>query len=126
MAKEWLYGKTLQELKDIVAELGMAPFTASQICSWLYRNHVNSIEEMTNISKTARKLLSEKYELGCIPFVKVDESRDGTKKYLFSTLYGKFIESAYIPDGDRATLCVSSQAGCKMGCRFCMTARQGF
>ena len=126
MTKEWLYGKTLQELKNVVAELGMAPFTASQIASWLYHNHVNAIEEMTNISKTARKLLSEKYELGNIPFVKVDESRDGTKKYLFPTLYGKFIESAYIPDGDRATLCVSSQAGCKMGCRFCMTARQGF
>ena len=81
---------------------------------------------MTDLSLKNREKLAGKYELGTIPFADVQRSADGTKKYLFPTLQGRFIESAYIPDGDRATLCVSSQSGCRMGCRFCMTARQGF
>jgi len=81
---------------------------------------------MTNLSLKARALLSENYDTGIIPPVDVQESVDGTRKYLFPALGGKYIETAYIPDGKRSTVCVSSQIGCKMGCLFCMTGKQGF
>ena len=126
MAKEWLFGKTPSQLAEIVAELGLPRFTAGQIASWLYKKGAGSIGEMTDISLRNRTLLGERYQVGLIPPSAFEESADGTKKYLFPTLSGHHIEAAYIPDGDRATLCVSSQAGCKMGCKFCMTARQGF
>ncbi len=124
--REWLFGKTLRELETIVKEAGMPGFTARQIAGWLYGKQVLSIGEMTNLSAKNRALLSERYEIGLLEPTGVQTSKDGTKKYLFPTLREKFIESAYIPDRERATLCVSSQAGCRMGCRFCMTARQGF
>ena len=124
--KPWLFGLTLDELERIAAENGMPRFAARQIASWLYRKGADSIGGMTDLSLKNREKLAGKYELGTIPFANVQRSADGTKKYLFPTLQGRFIESAYIPDGDRATLCVSSQSGCRMGCRFCMTARQGF
>lgn len=124
--KEWLFGKTLQELEEIVLSTGMPRFTAKQIADWLYKKQVASINEMTNLSLKNREKLAEKYTVGTIGPVRVQESKDGTKKYLFPTLPGKAVEAAYIPDKERATLCVSSQAGCRMGCRFCMTARQGF
>lgn len=121
-----LVGKTFEELKTIVSELGMPGFTAKQISEWLYKKRVFSIGEMTNISARNRDLLSEKYEIGRTLPVQTVESEDGTKKYLFKTEGGHFIESVYIPDEDRATLCVSSQVGCKMDCTFCMTGKQGF
>jgi len=124
--KEWLFGKTLGELEEIVLRLGMPRFTAKQIAGWLYQQQVTSIDAMTNLSLKNRERLSEAYDLGVIEPAGVQVSADGTKKYLFPTLQGKAIESAYIPDRERATLCVSSQAGCRMGCKFCMTARQGF
>ena len=124
--KPWLFGLTLDELERVAAENGMPRFAARQIASWLYRKAAGSIDRMTDLSLKNREKLAGKYELGTIPFADVQQSADGTKKYLFPTLQGRFIESAYIPDGDRATLCVSSQSGCRMGCRFCMTARLGF
>ncbi|MGC9341291.1 MAG: 23S rRNA (adenine(2503)-C(2))-methyltransferase RlmN, partial [Bacteroidales bacterium] len=84
------------------------------------------IEEMSNISKKNRELLAEKFLFGLQTFKSFQESVDGTKKYLFPAMSGKFIESAYIPESKRSTLCVSSQVGCKMGCLFCMTGKQGF
>jgi 23S rRNA (adenine2503-C2)-methyltransferase len=126
MQKESLIGKTLEELETVVSEIGLQRFVAKQISEWLYKKHVASIDEMTNISVKARAELNIKYEVGRIDSVKVQASIDGTKKYLFPSLNSKFIETAYIPDNDRATLCVSSQVGCKMGCKFCMTAKQGF
>lgn len=125
MAKEWLYGKTLDELAEIASSLGMPRFAASQIATWLYKKGVDEVSSMTDISQANRERLSEGYEVGGFAPTGVAESSDGTKKYLFPTLQGQFIETAYIPDGDRATLCVSSQAGCRMGCTFCMTAKQG-
>ena len=80
---------------------------------------------MSNLSKSHRELLADRTEQVLSAPVAVSESKDGTKKYLYRTLRGAYVESAYIPDGDRATLCVSSQAGCRMGCRFCATGRQG-
>lgn len=126
MQKEWLFGKTLGELSQIVEQLGMPRFSAKQIAMWLYQKRVTSIDQMSNISQANRILLKDNYQLGLLDSHSVATSSDGTKKYLFPTLEGKFIESAFIPDKERATLCVSSQVGCKMGCEFCMTGRQGF
>ncbi|MBN2174751.1 MAG: 23S rRNA (adenine(2503)-C(2))-methyltransferase RlmN [Bacteroidales bacterium] len=123
---EALFGKTLGQIGEIVAELGFPGYTAKQITEWLYKKPINSIDEMTNLSLKARTSLSGNYVLGLTPHSSVSISLDGTKKYLFPVRNDRFIESAYIPEKDRATLCVSSQVGCRMGCRFCMTARQGF
>ena len=108
-----LLGKTLGELKAIVQDLGMPKFTAGQIASWLYDKKVSSIEEMTNLSLKNRERLMENYEVGASAPVHEMRSVDGTVKYLFCTPEGDYIESVYIPDDDRATLCVSSQVGCR-------------
>ncbi|HZL12286.1 MAG TPA: 23S rRNA (adenine(2503)-C(2))-methyltransferase RlmN [Prolixibacteraceae bacterium] len=126
MMKEALFGKTLNELTALVVKLGLPKFTGKQMAEWLYQKDISSIEAMTNLSKKARESLSENYEFGLIDSTKVQESIDGTKKYLFPTGKGKFVETAMIPDDDRKTVCVSSQVGCKMGCLFCMTGKQGF
>ena len=125
-SKEPLFGKTLNELTQVTADLGMPKFTARQIADWLYKKQINSLEEMSNLSRKTRELLSEKYVFGTHSPAKVQVSADGTKKYLFVTGKNQFIETAMIPDDDRITVCVSSQVGCKMGCLFCMTAKQGF
>ncbi len=126
MEKERLYGKTINELITVTRRLGLPGFAARQIADWLYKKDINSIEDMTNLSKKTRELLDRDYEYGLRDPVNMAESNDGTKKYLYAVLKNKFIETAYIPDEDRATICVSSQAGCKMGCIFCMTGKQGF
>ena len=123
---EILLGKTLTELKTIVAELQLPAFTAKQIAEWIYGKHVSSIDYMTNLSKAAREKLKDGFTIGCTVPAESMKSKDGTVKYLFSTTDGNFVESVYIPTEDRGTLCVSSQVGCKMGCQFCMTGRQGF
>lgn len=121
-----LFGKTLAELTEIVLRLGLPKFTAKQLADWLYKKDVSSIEEMTNLSKKARALLQEDFVFGLSAPVKETVSKDGTKKYLFQTGENRFVEAAYIPDKDRATLCLSCQTGCKMGCKFCNTGLQGF
>lgn len=123
--KEKLFGKTLEELKLLVGELGLPAFTASQLADWLYRKDISSIKDMSNLSKKARGILEEKFDIGLTKPIQVQESKDGTKKYLFPVSGQNFIESAYIPELKRATLCVSSQAGCIRKCTFCMTGRQG-
>lgn len=126
MEKEPLIGKTLDELQVIAISNGLPGFTAKQIAEWLYKKKVDTIDGMTNLSLQNREKLRQKYDVGLLNPIKAQTSVDGTKKYLFSTYSGKFIEAAYIPETDRATLCVSSQVGCKMGCLFCMTGKQGF
>ena len=126
MEKENLYGKTLNELIAVSRRVGLPGFAAKQIADWIYKKEIQSIEEMTNLSKRMREILSADYDLGLTAPINVSESTDGTKKYLYNVLNNKYIETAYIPDNDRATICVSSQAGCKMGCIFCMTGKQGF
>jgi 23S rRNA (adenine2503-C2)-methyltransferase len=126
MLKEKLFGKTLNELIAVTKRVGLPGFAARQIADWLYKKEISSIEEMSNLSIRARDILSLDYEIGLSPPEKASESRDGTKKYLYKVLNNKYIETAYIPDDERATICVSSQAGCKMGCIFCMTGKQGF
>lgn len=124
--KQSLLGMTLNELKEAVRELGMPAFTGGQIARWLYVQHAHSIEEMTNLSKNNRARLAERYRIGCTDPIDAQHSDDGTIKYLFPTVNGKFVETVYIPDNDRATLCVSCQVGCKMNCLFCQTGKQGF
>jgi len=126
MLKEKLYGKTLNELIAVTKRVGMPGFAAKQIADWLYKKEIQTIDEMTNLSKKMRELLSNDYEIGLSDPVNFSQSSDGTKKYLYKVLNNKYIETAYIPEDDRATICVSSQAGCKMGCIFCMTGKQGF
>ncbi len=122
---KYLLGLSLAELKTIVKDLGMPAFTAKQICEWLYNKRVTTIEEMTNISKANRERLASEYEVGRKAPIVFETSQDGTRKYLFEVERG-MIEAVFIPEGKRATLCISSQVGCKMNCLFCMTGKQGF
>ena len=126
MRKFRLLGMTFDEIQQVVLSLGMPKFTAKQISSWLYDKKVDSIDEMTNLSLKFRDLLKEEYEVGASAPVEAMRSTDGTVKYLFQVSDTDFVEAVYIPDEDRATLCVSSQVGCKMNCKFCMTGKQGF
>ena len=151
--KEALFGKTLTELEHVASKLGLKPYTARQIAGWLYARRAADIDQMTNLSKDARARLADQYDVGVAPPPKVSESADGTKKYLFATEAAvpessvprpagaaphapqshrpspfplHLVEAAYIPESERATLCLSTQVGCKMGCLFCMTGKQGF
>lgn len=142
--KPKLLGKTPEELKKAAVACGLPAFAGGQIAQWLYKKRVASFDEMTNISKEGRARLEERFQIGRLPVSDCQVSSDGTKKYLFPVscsrvsglngadgcfqeeLEDSSIEAVMIPDGDRRTLCVSSQAGCRMGCRFCMTGRQGF
>ncbi len=124
--KKYLFGQTLNQLQQVVAELGLPKFTAKQIATWLYKSEIDSIDEMSNLSKVARTKLNEIYDFGLEKPLKVSTSVDGTKKYLFKVGELQFIEAALIPETLRSTLCVSTQVGCKMGCKFCATGKQGF
>ncbi len=124
--KKWLLGKSLTELKEITESLFLPSFTAKQLADWLYKKKTSDIGLMTNLSRQTRERLSEEYEIGGFASTESMISSDGTKKYLFPSICGASIEAVMIPEDDRATLCVSSQAGCKMGCKFCMTGRIGF
>ena len=121
-----LLGKTPDELKEIALKVGLRAFAGKQLAQWLYVRKVRGIDEMTNISKVGRERLKEEYSLGLTLPSACQVSSDGTKKYLFPVGEGNAVEAVMIPDEERKTLCVSSQAGCRMGCRFCMTGRQGF
>lgn len=133
-----LLGMTPEELKGVAAEAGLRPFAAKQIAHRLYAKRAKSIEEMTELPKGARAALEERYCVGLSAPVNEARSTDGTVKVLFPAKTAEVdyivpgsgrgidVESVFIPDHDRATLCVSSQAGCKMGCRFCATGAQGF
>ncbi len=122
-----LLGMPPEELASLALSLGMPRFAGRQLAEWIYKKRVTSFAEMTNISLRHRALLEE---VACIgrqaPIARAD-SKDGTRKFLFAVGDGAhYVESVYIPEGDRATLCVSSQMGCKMNCLFCMTGKQGF
>lgn len=131
-----LLGKTLSELQEVALSVGLQKFAGKQLAQWLYVQRVRSIDEMTNISLKGREALKARYTVGRHAPVREAVSVDGTRKYLFAVENQKseienqkslnYIESVYIPEEDRATLCVSTQAGCKMGCRFCMTGTLGF
>ena len=129
--KQTLLGKTLAELQQVALSVGLQKFAGKQLAEWLYVRRASSFEQMTNISLKGRQALEEQYTIGRHEPVAEAVSKDGTKKYLFRLSGDEvkgdvFIESVYIPDNNRATLCVSTQAGCKMGCKFCMTGTLGF
>ena len=124
--RESLLGKTPDELREVAIKVGLPAFAGKQLAGWLYGRRVRSFDEMTNISKAGRERLKEEYDLGVTMPSTCQVSKDGTKKYLFPMSAGDAVEAVMIPDDDRKTLCVSSQAGCRMGCKFCMTGRQGF
>ena len=136
MNKKNLLGMTLPELKQVAVSLGMPSFAGGQMAKWIYTQHVSSIDEMTNISKVNREKLNEHYQIGCAKPIDAQHSKDGTIKYLFpvvttagadsAPVATKFVETVYIPENDRATLCVSCEVGCKMNCLFCQTGKQGF
>lgn len=117
---------TLADLEGVVKQGGMPKFVAKQIADWIYAKRVTSFEEMANISKKNQAWLSENFQIGRHKPVRSSKSQDGTVKYLFDVGNGNRIESVMIPDKDRATLCVSSQCGCKMNCYFCATGKLGF
>ncbi|MDR1023824.1 MAG: 23S rRNA (adenine(2503)-C(2))-methyltransferase RlmN [Prevotellaceae bacterium] len=130
--KQALLGKTLSGLEEVAADLAMPKFAARQMADWLYKKHAADVGEMSNLSLKHRAALAARYEVGLRPFSALQKSADGTEKYLFEVGGAKqvcvesVVESVFIPEAGRATLCLSSQAGCRMGCRFCMTARMGF
>jgi 23S rRNA (adenine2503-C2)-methyltransferase len=124
--REDLYGKTLTQLAAVAAAEGLPPFAARQMALWLYRGDVTDIAGMTNLPKEARARLAERYEIRRSAPLRASQSADGTRKYLYGAQCGGFVEAAWIPEERRGTLCLSVQAGCKMGCVFCMTGRQGF
>ena len=123
---ELLLGKTREELKEVAKAVGLPAFAAGQMAQWIYQRGAASVDEMTNISKKAREALLAQYEMGRMEPIDVQRSVDGTAKYLFPVSCGGEVETVFIPDGDRGTVCVSCQVGCKMHCEFCMTGRQGF
>lgn len=125
--KKWLLGLDPVQYREIAVQAGLKAFAGRQIADWVYHKHCSEIGAMSNLSVAAREALSNEYEVGRLEAVECVASVDGTKKYLFPTISGdRQVEAVYIPDADRATLCISSQAGCRMGCKFCMTARMGW
>jgi len=122
-----LLGLTLDGLREVAAEVGLKPFAAKQMAHWLYEKRVTDIESMTDLSKKARTSLADAgWVVGRRMPTAEARSADGTVKYLFPGVNDRDIEAVVIPDRDRSTICVSSQAGCRMNCAFCMTGRQGF
>ena len=135
--KKVLMGLTAIELKEVAREIGMPAFAGKQMAQWLYDKHVRSIDDMTNLSKENREKLKAHYQIGAMEPIDCQKSKDGTIKYLFPVRTtelatdtdekgSKFVETVFIPEEDRATLCVSCQVGCKMNCLFCQTGKQGF
>ncbi len=123
---EVLLGKTLDELREVAQQVGLPAFTAKQMAQWLYVHGVEDIDGMTNLPKKGREALKAQYEVGRMAPLDAQHSVDGTSKYLFPVSCGGHVETVFIPDEDRGTVCVSCQVGCKMHCEFCMTGRQGF
>lgn len=124
-----LLGLTLDELTSLVQELGEPKYRAKQLAEWLYVKRATTLDEMTNLPKALRSKLKSCCTIGRSPVALTQVSRDGTEKYLFRKLdrLEQTFETVYIPEEDgRATLCISSQVGCRMGCRFCATGQMGF
>jgi 23S rRNA (adenine2503-C2)-methyltransferase len=120
--------KTLSfpEIEKILEELGEKAYRARQLAVWIYQRGVSDFAEMTDLSKSCRHNLEEKYFVSELPVVEARTAKDGCCKYVFRLPEGLDIESVLIPDQDRLTLCISTQLGCRQGCCFCLTARMGF
>ncbi len=126
MGKINLKGMTLSEIESFVKAVGIEPYRARQIFQWIYNKNVTSFEEMTNLSKSLREELANISEIPVLKILRLNRSTaSGTIKFLFQLPDGEAIESVYMPDGNRRTVCVSSQVGCALQCRFCQTGKMG-
>ena len=114
------------ELEKFISSFGKERYRSIQILRWLYQKGVHSIEEMTNLAKPFRQQLSQVCVISTLDPLRIEEARDGTKKFLFQLEDGNRIESVLIPDKKRLTLCLSTQVGCALGCRFCLTGKSGW
>jgi 23S rRNA (adenine2503-C2)-methyltransferase len=114
------------QLQQWLVQQGMAAYRGGQILRWIYGRQVDDFEQMTDLSKTDREKLKHHFEIGRLVKLKEEVSRDGSRKYLFGLDDGQRIESVLIPERGHHTLCVSSQVGCALGCRFCLTGAGGF
>lgn len=114
------------ELERFIASFEKERYRSVQILRWLYQKGAHSIEEMTNLAKTFRQQLSQVCAISTLDPLRIEEARDGTKKFLFQLEDGNRIESVLIPDKKRLTLCLSTQVGCALGCRFCLTGKSGW
>jgi 23S rRNA (adenine2503-C2)-methyltransferase len=121
-----LLGLSREKLVDFFVSLGEKPFRAQQILKWIHHNGVDDFDAMTNIGKSLREQLKRCAEIIPPEIVTQQDSRDGTRKWAVRVTGGSLVETVLIPDGDRATLCVSSQVGCSLDCSFCSTGKQGF
>ncbi|MBZ0178675.1 MAG: 23S rRNA (adenine(2503)-C(2))-methyltransferase RlmN [Melioribacteraceae bacterium] len=125
--KKILKGLSLEELQETLTEIGEKKFRASQIFNWMYNKHVTSFEQMSNLSKDFRQKLNDNFSLLTLTNVTVNQSKTTkTQKFLFETYDNRKIESVIIPDGDRITLCLSTQVGCPLDCKFCATGLMGY
>ena len=116
---------TLQELTEALKNMGMKSYRARQIFSWMHQKQVATFEQMTNLSTSVRAQLSNKFNISSFLPCRIASSRDGTRKYVFETLDGYGVETVAIPERGHLTICVSTQIGCAMGCRFCFTGQGG-
>ena len=117
---------SLEEIEVFISGFGKEKYRAKQLMKWLYRLNTVSFEEMTNLSKSFRIQMQELARIADPEIERIQISKDGTKKILFKLEDGLFIESVLIPGKNHWTICVSTQVGCRMGCKFCTTGRQGF
>jgi len=126
MIKENLKSYSLESLKQRISEMGIEPYRAQQIFKWIWQKRVGDFSEMTNLSKTLRAELGDKFVLTTPEIIQIRSARDGTKKLLLKLEDGSLIETVYIPEIRRKTICVSTQVGCPLSCKFCATALSGF
>lgn len=119
MLKDNIKNYNLEELQKIIENLGEKKYRAEQIFSWIYKENVTSFDEMANLPESLREKLKENFDLHVFKIIRKQESKDGTKKYLFDILDNNAIESVLMEYKHGKTICVSSQVGCKMGCKFC-------
>ncbi|NOQ82323.1 MAG: 23S rRNA (adenine(2503)-C(2))-methyltransferase RlmN [Methylophaga sp.] len=126
MSRINLLGLDLKGMEGFFAEIGEKPFRARQLMQWIHQYRVVDFAEMTNLSKVLRQKLSETAEIKPPEVIEEHISKDGTRKWIIKLSCGNSIETVYIPEDGRGTLCVSSQVGCALACTFCSTAQQGF
>ncbi len=123
---KFLVGRTREELRQVVENLGFEGYRGDQVLKWIYKKCIQDPMEMTDLPTTLREKLAENFSISPLKVLKTQKSYDGTLKFLFQLPDGERVESVYIPDGKRRTLCISSQVGCALGCRFCVTGTLGF
>jgi len=124
--KQNIKGYSLKELEEVAKDLGIESYRAPQIFQWLWQRNTRDFSEMTSLSKDLRKILNGKFEIINLVIEQILKAKDGTEKFLFKLEDEQYIESVYIPEGKRKTICVSTQVGCPLSCKFCATALLGF